>query len=415
MLKTYEITLDIEKELYSVSDLLFSISRNDFDSVELQFKIKQDESNFNLTDKTVELAIKKPSGLTVYQTCEITNAVEGEAKVRLSIQAYIEYGIHVAEIYIRDADQLAVTSPFWYSARTAIMENEATDSINEWSALQQALFAYDLKPIITEGFPTELPEYVGQLAFDAVNKAVFIASDLTVESWQVLGTGEGGSSVVSWDYIIDKPVAFTPEIHTHDYIDIKNKPILFPAEAHDHAIADVVALQEVLDGKAAADHNHDSAYSPINHNHDLEYAPIDHDHNSVDISDFTTAVDTRIDTALSAYTPTIPAEYLTETEADLRYAPIDTVDSEPLQVVAAPTTTPEFIGQTAIDTVNKRTYIAEGTTAADWRRLAGTNYVDTADAYITNTVLAGLKLWKGTQAAYELLTKDPNTLYFIIG
>jgi hypothetical protein len=47
--------------------------------------------------------------------------------------------------------------------------------------------------------------------------------------------------------------------------------------------------------------------------------------------------------------------------------------------------------------------------------VAGTNYVDTADGFITNTTLAGLKFWKGTQATYDGLTKDPNTLYFITG
>src|SRR4051794_19843405 len=175
-----------------MSDLLFSVSRNDFDSVQLNFKIRQDESNFNLTGSTVELAIKKPSGLTVYQACEIRDAIAGEASVLLSIQGYVEFGVHMAEIYIRDVDQLAVTCPFWYSARSAIMENESIDSINEWSALQQALFAYDLKPIITNGYPTETPEYIGQMAFDVVNGSVYIANNLTSVSWQGMGSGEGG-------------------------------------------------------------------------------------------------------------------------------------------------------------------------------------------------------------------------------
>ena len=31
------------------------------------------EAPLDLTNKTIELAIKKPSGLTVYQTCEVTD------------------------------------------------------------------------------------------------------------------------------------------------------------------------------------------------------------------------------------------------------------------------------------------------------------------------------------------------------
>ena len=95
---------------------------------------------------------------------------------------------------------------------------------------------------------------------------------------------------------------------------------------------------------------------------------------------------------------------------------LDEVKSnKPTSVTAAPVTTPDYSGQIAVDATNKRTYIAEGTTSGDWKRLAETTYVDTADNYITATVLNNLKLWKGTQAAYDGLTKDANTLYFITG
>jgi hypothetical protein len=35
-----------------------------------------------------------------------------------------------------------------------------------------------------------------------------------------------------------------------------------------------------------------------------------------------------------------------------------------------------------VDNVNKKAFIAEGATGADWKRLAETTYVDTADNYI---------------------------------
>jgi hypothetical protein len=35
--------------------------------------------------------------------------------------------------------------------------------------------------------------------------------------------------------------------------------------------------------------------------------------------------------------------------------------------------------------------------------------------YVKNATGQGLTIWKGTQAAYDGLTKDPNTLYFIVG
>jgi hypothetical protein len=44
---------------------------SDLDSVELQFEIMQDDNPFDLTGKTIELAILKPSGKTVFQNVEI--------------------------------------------------------------------------------------------------------------------------------------------------------------------------------------------------------------------------------------------------------------------------------------------------------------------------------------------------------
>ena len=47
---------------------------------------------------------------------------------------------------------------------------------------------------------------------------------------------------------------------------------------------------------------------------------------------------------------------------------------------------------------------------------ASTTYVDTADNYIINTLMGGLKLWTGTQAQYDaIVTKNATTLYFITG
>jgi Phage tail repeat like/BppU N-terminal domain len=827
LLKTYEVNLDIEKELYSPSNLLFSVSRNDFESVEIQFTIHQDDARMDLTGTIVELGIKKPSGLVVYQGCEITSAEEGKASTRLSIQAYVEYGIHTAEIYVRNAEQMAVTTPFYFMSREAIMETEEIDSVNDWSALQQALFAYDKKPILVDGIPTEIPEYVGQMAFDIVGKRAFIANDLTTISWQLLAAGEGGGGIVSWADILGKPAIFPvephiheildvtglqaaldgkadsgelgapaehtheildvtglqaaldakaddldlagkanalhthtvaevtglqavldgkaddtdlapfiteseadikysfkgegggggagiwgditgtlanqtdlqnalnakaddadlagkadaihthdfasitakpatypPDVHTHAFVDITGKPATYPAEAHVHTVAEVTGLQAVLDGKAddgdlaakanVADvytktenynktetytktevdaiasgitqgggtivqdnltsvsttaalsanqgrilnetksdvtHNHDETYAGINHTHvvanitDLQpaldgkadlgdlagkadtihthaigdvtglqgaldgkaddadlagKADVIHTHTIANVTGLQTALDGKADDADLAgkadtvhthafaditgkpttypseahthlwvditdkpatFTPSahvhvvgdvtglqaaldgkaddadlagkadtvhthtatnitdfgtavagaIPAEYLTTTEGDARYMPtgaaptahvhpiadvtglqtaldgkaddaeittlqanIDNKQDEPIQTTAAPVSTPTHIGQMAIDTTNKRTYVAEGATAGDWRRMAGTNYADAGDNAIM-ALLGGLSFWKGTQAEYDLETKDPNKLYFIVG
>ena len=249
--KTFEILLDVEKELYTPSNLLFNVSRNDFEFVELLFTITQDQKALDLTDKTVELAIKKPSGLVVYQTVEITDAPDGNAAAILSIQAYVEFGVHAAEVVVRNESQIMVTCPFYFFSREAIMHADEIQSVNDWSALQQILFELDKKPILVDGIPTSIPDYVGQMAFDiGVNKRAFISNDLTETGWQLLGAGEGGGGIVSWADILGKPIAFPPEIHTHDFVDIQGKPATYPPEAHNHEILSVNGLQAALDAKA---------------------------------------------------------------------------------------------------------------------------------------------------------------------
>jgi hypothetical protein len=127
-------------------------------------------------------------------------------------------------------------------------------STNEWGALQQALFLYDKKPIITEGIPTVAPEYVGQTALDTVNNLFFVANDTTADSWVSIGTGEGGSGVVSWNTILNKPLTFPSEPHRHSIADIDGLQDALETtggetEPHTHEIADVNGLQDALNSK----------------------------------------------------------------------------------------------------------------------------------------------------------------------
>jgi hypothetical protein len=317
--KSYEIVLDIEKDLYAPSNLLFTVSRNDLDSVELHFIIKSDNTKIDLTGHTLELAIMKPSGHTVYQPVELREATEGRGVALLSIQAYIEAGVHKAELYIRMGEKMAVTSAFYYQSREAIMQTTEIESVNDWSALHRALFVYAKKPILTDGIPNSIPEYIGQLAFDITNKRVFFAKGLDAGSWSFLeGGSSGDGGVVSWGDIIGKPTLYppdehfhsieeveglqeilntipdegtttVPEAHTHTWDEIENKPEQFPPVSHNHEITEINGLQDELETKAEFEHIH--TWDEIE-DKPTEFPPAAHTHN----------------------------EYLTEAEADTRYA-----------------------------------------------------------------------------------------------
>ena len=57
------------------------VKRTDFNSILFHFVITDDGRIVDLTDCQVTLTILKPSGLTVYQDCEIVDPLDGECEV----------------------------------------------------------------------------------------------------------------------------------------------------------------------------------------------------------------------------------------------------------------------------------------------------------------------------------------------
>ena len=78
-----------------------------------------------------------------------------------------------------------------------------------------------------------------------------------------------------------------PIVHEHSATDISGTAVVDSdarltdartPTTHSHAQDDVTGLSGALEGKAAADHDHDSSYSAAGHNHDSAYSAIDHTH-----------------------------------------------------------------------------------------------------------------------------------------
>jgi hypothetical protein len=216
MFKTFPIKLDIEKDIYSPMQILFEVSNSD-DAVQLLFEFVQDETPFDLTGKTVQLAIQNPSLKVFYQDVQIENPTLGKASTTLSKIAYDQSGIHTAEIYIKDIDNTIVTSPFYFTSRSSIIQ--------------------------TETIPV-------------------------------------GTETVTWDTVLNKPSFFPPEIHNHNIADVTGLQTALNEKAdvgdvgvpadHTHEILDVTGLQTALDSKVddaemtgKADVNHDHAIADV--------------------------------------------------------------------------------------------------------------------------------------------------------
>ena len=171
----------------------------------------------------MRLSVLKPSGLTVFQDCVITDALDGSCEALLNNQAYLETGMHSGELVITKGETQSTTRQFEYFSLNTIMNDQTLESSNDWESLHTLLLRAGLKPITGEGSPNGIiqPEYEGQIYLDTLNNLMFYALDLTIDGWHPFGTGQGGGGGPTyWADIISKPLTFAPSAHNHPILEI---------------------------------------------------------------------------------------------------------------------------------------------------------------------------------------------------
>jgi hypothetical protein len=344
------------------------------------FQVMDDGGVIDLTGATVRLAVQKPSGLTVFQDCEITAPIEGLCEVVLTNQAYIEVGNHAGELVITKDDTVTVTRSFAFSSLNAILNDGTLESQNEWQAIQEVLAKTDLRPILGEGTPNSVvtPEYQGQTYLDTLAMVMYFASTLAFDGWIAIGTGGGGGGTVGsvyWNDVLLKPATFPPSAHTHTWADVTDKPEQFAPTAHTHDWGTGIS-------------NKPTAFPPEPHTHD---------------------------------------EYLTPEEGNGLYQALGVTPAHThpwAEVTGKPTTyPPNIMSGAAVGGArvgNGLKMVGEYLTIRDGLGIktnASTYNLDvdkpTMDTWYVRTT-QNLALWRGTQAEYDLITtKDANTLYFI--
>jgi hypothetical protein len=383
IIKEYQITLDLIRN--QQLNPTIQIKESDLNSVNFAFTLMDDGAVIDLTGSTVRLAVKKPSGLTVIQDCELTDPVAGACGLTLDNQAYIEIGNHTAELIISNGDIVSVSRSFVYTSLDAIMDDATLESQNEWQSFQEILNNADKRPILGHGSPNNavMPEYQGQEYLDTDAMAMYFASTVAIDSWRSFssgGTDTGGGTVttgsVYWADVLDKPTVFPPAAHTHLWQDIVDKPATFTASPHTHLWADITDKP-------------------------TEFAPAPHDH----------------------------PEYLLIADAQADYQPYGTVPTHThvwADIVDKPATftPPVATGGTLGGVIvgNGLHMVGSYMTIRDGLGIKTnpTTYAVDVDKpttdtwYVKNAPNQTLTLWKGTQDAYNVIgTKDPNTVYFI--
>jgi len=135
------------------------------------------------------------------------------------------------------------------------------------------------------------------------------------------------SGTADWNTLLNKPSAFPPTVHTHDYAaTIHTHDSLYAALVHAHSISDVTGLQTALDSKSDTTHTHDLSgftglvksvndqlpdangnvviatdvgsvdWSTIT-NRPTEFNPTAHSHAIADVTGLQTALDTKAESA----------------------------------------------------------------------------------------------------------------------
>jgi hypothetical protein len=184
MLKTFEITLDLEKQ---TKNNTFNVSQNDLNSIQINMTILQDGKIVDLTGTEVKLVIKKPRGKKVFQFCDLTEPTKGKVTVILDTQSIIEAGKHLAEIYIYQGESVSVTGTFEYISNKAILDPSTVESTNDFQDINNALIS--------------LMEVANNLNIDVYKKSEVDAkfNTLTIKSpdghvWRISITNDGSLS-----------------------------------------------------------------------------------------------------------------------------------------------------------------------------------------------------------------------------
>lgn len=321
-----------------------AVKKSDIESVQFNFQILNDGLIADLTGATVQLAIKKPSLLTVFEDCIITSPANGECEVVLSNQSYLEVGTHIGELYVTQNAELAISNSFEYSSLDAIMTDSSLQSTNDWQAIHDLLLEGEGRPLLGTGSPNGIvpSEYKGQLFLDTIGNSIYFATGESVnDSWLPLGggTGEGGG-VVYWNDVLLKPDSFIPSVHAHLWADITDAPTTMTPTAHTHDWATEIT------GKPST------------------FTPSTHAHTIADITGLTAELDSKLEA--------IPAEYLTESEADAKYGLIGEGGGgiePPKSGAIDPSGAPDYLGQTYVNTTSGEAFVAT-TMLGDWQSIS---------------------------------------------
>lgn len=142
MHKIFEIDLDI-KNPSNRSVPQITVVSGDTDSNQFDINLFENFQPVNATGNNATIIFKKPDNTTVYQNLTVVDASKGKFRCFLSSQTIAVPGTVKAEVALYEGTTRLTTTRFEFRVSESLLNEDAVESSNEFSALTEAVAKVD--------------------------------------------------------------------------------------------------------------------------------------------------------------------------------------------------------------------------------------------------------------------------------
>lgn len=140
--KIYNVIIDlINDSKNKVPQITFN--KNDRLTSIIAVKLNADGVAVELTDKTIDIYIKKPDDKKIFNSMHVVDAAEGILYIELPTQALTAAGACTVELRIQESEEVRIPASFSYNVIDSIIDDSAIESSNDFSALTDKIKEVD--------------------------------------------------------------------------------------------------------------------------------------------------------------------------------------------------------------------------------------------------------------------------------
>nr|UVX52884.1 MAG: bppU [Bacteriophage sp.] len=132
--KIYNVIIDlINDSKNKVPQITFN--KSDRHTSIIAVKLNADGVSVDISNKTIDVYIKKPDDKKIYSSMQVADAEQGILYIELPTQALTAAGTCTVELRIQSDNEVRIPASFTYNVIDSIIDDSAIESTNEFSAL----------------------------------------------------------------------------------------------------------------------------------------------------------------------------------------------------------------------------------------------------------------------------------------